>query len=61
MLEMVRQVGVENPSTFLVPPDNVVNPLNRYTRLSLAFSDTDNSLRRPMSLEALLDILPILF
>ena len=59
VLEVVRQIGVECPSTGLILPDDVVHPLDRDTRFPLSIPDTGNSFRRPMSLETLLDFLPI--
>ena len=61
MLEMVGQIGIQIAPTFFVVPNDVVYPLDGHARFPVALSDTDNSLRRPMLLDALLDILPVLF
>ncbi len=60
VFELMRKVGVELPSPVLVSPDNVVYPFNRDTCLPAAVPDADNSLRRPMPLEAVLDLPPVL-
>ena len=61
MFQVVREVGVEGASAFLVASDDVVHPFDGYTRLSVAPADTGDGIRRPLPLDAPLDFMPVLF